>query len=97
MIQIEISKTSKISPREDYRIYDIMRKDFENMEAAEIWLKTEYGTHTRSPMYRDGKDGQAQKVGFIIGFRNKVYEDGQWITYLEQHWIGFNKMETVIF
>lgn len=99
MIQIDISKTSKVSPREAYQIYDKVTKNFENMEAAEIWLKTEYGTHTRSPMYIDGKDGQAKKVGFIIGFRNKIYESdkGAWVTYLEQHWIGFSTLEAHIF
>jgi len=97
MIQIDITKTSKVSPREEYTIYENTQETFKNMEDAEIFLKTEYGTHTRSPMYRDGKDGQAQKIGFIVGFRNKMYEDGSYVTYLEQHWIGFHTMEAVIF
>ena len=40
-------------------------------------------------MFIDDKNGNSKKIGYVIGFRNWDYEQ-KWI---EQHWIGFEKVE----
>lgn len=92
-IELLITKTSKVSPKSEFEIFDQERKTFDTMKEANEWLKEQYGKSRRQPMYVDDSTNQAKKVGFIIGFRNKEYDRdaGKWFTYNEQDWVEFRK------
>jgi hypothetical protein len=95
MISLHITRTAKsYSPSDDYRTYDTERKWFDNMADAKDFLKEEYGNCKRSYMYRDTKNGESKRIGYIYGFRHKgdgYYTDNA----LEQHWISFQKVTDI--
>ncbi len=90
MIQLVIRKSSKsYNPKSNWSIFDIEKKLFNEVKEAKQWIKETYGKSKKRPMYIDDKNGNSKKIGYVIGFRNWDYEQ-KWI---EQHWIGFEKVE----
>lgn len=90
MIQLVIRKSSKsYNPKSNWSIFDIEKKLFNEVKEAKEWIKKTYGKSKKRPMYIDDKNGNSKKIGYVIGFRNWDYEQ-KWI---EQHWIGFEKVE----
>lgn len=68
---------------------------FETLAEAKDWLKDEYWySHTKRPMYVDGKDGKPQKVGYVISFKTDPvsYDDKHGF---DQHWIHFYKVTNI--
>ena len=93
-IEVKITKCVKsYNPKDSYAIYDDMVTKFDTIEDAKEWLEDEYGTSKRQPMYVDDKDGKSKKIGYVIGFRNYDFVDGKRVNFIEQHWIGFEKVE----
>lgn len=94
-IEVYITKQSKRAGNQNnYYTYDKETKQFKTMEECKKWLKEEYGTSQRKVMYRDDKEGNAVKVGYVIGFKNYDYEDGKKYTTYESHWIEIVEVET---
>ena len=94
MIQLSITRTSKgyNQPSGEYEVYDRFDKNFKNLKEAKAWLADEYFySKTRYPMYVDGKDGKAKKVGYIYAYRGEPtsYGDKHW---LAQDWVRFSKV-----
>lgn len=95
MIELRIQKTAKTNPKDHYSIFDEETKQFADLNEAKQYLKDEYGTHKRSPMFQDNKQGESKRIGFVVGFRNSQYEDGKTIHFLQQDWISFYKKEVL--
>ena len=94
-VEVYITKQSKPAGNQnDYYTYDLQTKRFKDMKEFKQWLKEEYGNSKRQTMYRDDKDGNAVKVGYVISFKTKEYEDGKYKTYYESHWIEVMEVET---
>lgn len=91
MIQLHITRTAKKYSGE-VQIYDKSQKDFSSLADAKQWLKDEYGTSKRVPMFVDDKQGKSKKVGYIYSYKNYEYEDGKKYNYIEQHWVSFYKL-----
>lgn len=95
MIELHITKTSKgYAPSEKFSIYDTERKQFATIEEAKEWLKETYGTSKRVPMYNENLDDK--QTGYIIGFRNSSWDNGTKYNFIEQHWIEFRSIETLV-
>jgi hypothetical protein len=83
MINLHITRTSKgFNSKDDYSIFDDEVKTFDNLADAKSWLEEEYGTHKRSYMYEDDKDGNTKRIGYIYG--------------LQQDWISFYKVNRTV-
>lgn len=96
MIELHITRTSKeFNSKEDYSVFDDEVKTFDNLADAKSWLTEEYGTHKRSYMYQDYKDGNAKRVGYIYGFKNKDYSHNS-VSWLQQDWVSFYKVNRTI-
>lgn len=94
-IELHITKQSKRAGNQNnYYTYDKETKRFKTFEECKKWLKEEYGKSKRQPMYRDDKEGNAIKIGYVIGFKNHDYENGEKYTYYERHWIKIVEIET---
>ena len=94
-VESYITKQSKLAGNQNnYYTYDKQTKQFKDMKEFKQWLKDEYGKSQRKIMYRDDKDGNAVKVGYVIGFKNHDYENGKRYTYYESHWIEVVEVET---
>ena len=94
-VEAYITKQSKPAGKQNkYYTYDLQTKRFKDMKEFKLWLKEEYGKSKRQIMYRDDKEGNAVKVGYVIGFKTKEYEDGKYKTYYESHWIEVVEVET---
>ena len=92
MIQLVIRKSSKsYNPKDQWQIFDIEKKSFNDVKEAKQWIKQTYGKSKKMPMYIDDKNGKSKKIGYVIGFRNSDFQQN-WI---EQHWIGFEKIEVL--
>ena len=94
-VEAYITKQSRPAGNQNnYYTYDKQTKQFKDMKEFKVWLKDEYGKCKRQPMYRDMKDGESVKVGYVIGFKTKEYENGKYRTYYESHWIKVVEVET---
>jgi len=94
-VEAYITKQAKpAGNRSNYYTYDKQTKQFRDMKEFKQWLKEEYGNSKRQTMYRDDKNENAVKVGYVIGFKTKEYEDGKYRTYYESHWIEVVEVET---
>ena len=92
-IEAYITKQSKRAGNQNnYYTYDKETKQFKDMKKFKVWLKDEYGKSQRKIMYRDDKEGNAVKVGYVIGFKRFDYDD--MITYYESHWVEVVEIET---
>lgn len=91
MIQLHITRTHKTRGDDDYYRYDDDVKNFKDLQEAKAWLKDEYGTCKRSIMYRDDKQGNAKKIGYIYSFKTYPvsYDDKHGY---DSHWIAFYKV-----
>ena len=97
MKYVEAFITKQVKPtgnQNNYYIYDKETKQFKDMKEFKQWLKEEYRNSKRQTMYRDDKEGNAVKVGYVIGFKTKEYEDGKYKMYYERHWIEIVEVET---
>ena len=97
MIQLVITKTVKsFSPKDDWRVIDGDGfKHFLDLESAKAWLKETYGKASRRPMYVDGKDGEARKVGIIFGYRDGDWSHSPVQKWLAQDWVEFREVHTI--
>ena len=94
-IEVYITKQSKRAGNQNYYyMYDKETKRFKTFEECKKWLKEEYGNSKRTLMYRDDKEGNAVKVGYVIGFKNYDYDNGEKYTYYERHWIEIVEIKT---
>lgn len=99
MIELRILKTcahAMTGPRAGYSQYETERKAFPDIKTARAWLREEYGNARRMPMFRDNPAGpyvEAQKVGYVIGFRCKYRNPGDAVA--ERHWIEFTEVKTL--
>jgi len=95
MIQLHITRTSKgyNEPQGEYRTYDNSTKEFKNMAEAKAFLADRYFYNkTRHPIYKDGKDGNPKRVGWIYSFKgdgDRRYDEPNW---LGQDWVTFSKV-----
>lgn len=74
----------------EYRVFDERREVFETIEEVKQHLANQYGTCKRSNMYRDGKDGQAVRVGTIYHFNNRDYSHDS-KPWHQQDWVTIYK------
>ena len=94
MIQLAIRKSTKsYNPKSQWGYYDLEKKLFENVKEAKEWINDTYGNSRKSSMYIDDEDGNPKKIGYVIGFRNYQFIDGKRENFIEQHWIGFERVE----
>jgi len=92
MIQLVIRKSSKsYNPKAQWQIFDIEKKSFNDVKEAKEWIKKIYGNSKKRAMYVDDLEKKSKKIGYVIGFRNSDYQQ-RWI---EQHWVGFEKVEVI--
>ena len=92
-VEMYITKQSKRAGNQNnYYTYDKQTKQFRDMNECKKWLKEEYGKSKRQLMYRDDKEGNAIKVGYVIGFKDYNYDER--ITYYERHWVEIVEVET---
>lgn len=94
MIQLDITRTSKVagSPTGEYAQYDSEVKRFKDLAEAKAWLKDEYGTCKRQPMYTDLKDGSSRKIGYIYCFKNADWSHSPVEHWYQQDWVEFSKV-----
>lgn len=85
MIELSITRTFRpYGPNYTYSVYDESTKYFKDAKEAKTWLKDEFGTCKKSPMFVDYKNGSTVKIGYVYSYKNK-YENGY-----EQAWVrGF--------
>ena len=99
-VEAYITKQSRSAGNQNnYYTYDKQTKQFKDMKEFKVWLKEEYGNSKRQTMYRDDKDGNAVKVGYVIGFKTKEYEELNnghygYKTYYCLDWIEVIEVET---
>lgn len=95
-VEVHIDKTAKPAGRSEYgggyRLYHQEKKTFRSMAEVKKWLKEEYGSSKRQPMYVDKKDGRTEKTGYVISFTSKEHDGSRYRTYYEQHWISIREI-----
>lgn len=98
MIELRITHTSRgYHPRNCYMVSHRSEERFPDVAAAKAWIADRYRKSKRAPMYRDGKDGGAVKVGYVIGYRGEEQDRSATsgvYHYLGQDWIEFANVET---
>ena len=57
--------------KDSWRIFEEIEEKFADLAAVKNWIKEKYGRCKKVLMYRDGKNGEAIKTGYIYCFRNK--------------------------
>jgi len=94
MIQLTISVyTKSYNPKSKLQYQYEEKQFFNNVKEAKEWINNTYGNNKRQPMYVDDKDGKSKKIGYVIGFRNYDFVNGKRVNFIEQHWIGFERVE----
>lgn len=95
MIVLQIVKTAKdYHPKAKWYQFANEEQTFQSLESAEQWINDTYGKSKRKPMFQD-IENKPKKIGYVIGFRNEEYENGEWRKFLQQDWISFHTMEVV--
>lgn len=95
MIKVSITRTSKAynEPSGEYTTYDIETKEFDTIKQAKDYVKDQYFyCKTKRPIYQDGKNGEAVKVGYIYCYRgdgDKRYNEPN---FLCQDWVIYQKV-----
>jgi hypothetical protein len=88
MIQLQITLTSKqFGNKGDWYQFDERIQNFGDLDLAKAWLKTEYGTHKKSKMYVDRKDGSPKHTGYIYCMKESDH--------FEQHWVSFKRIDSI--
>lgn len=94
MIQLKISVyTKSYNPKSEPKYQYGERQFFDNVKEAKEWINDTYRNNKRQPMYVDDIDGKSKKIGYVIGFRNHEFYNGKRVNFIEQHWIGFERVE----
>ena len=94
-VEAYITKQSKLAGNQNnYYTYDKQTKQFKDMKEFKVWLKDEYGKCKRQPMYRDDKEGNAVKVGYVMHFKKEIYDDYKFKTSYNLDWIEVVEVET---
>lgn len=96
MINLRIEKTAKgYGKDEEWSRFDTEFKTFTSLQFAHDWIKRTYGKSRRSPIYITDQDGQAIKIGYVIGFRNADWSHSPVNHWLQQDWIEFREVQPI--
>ncbi len=95
MIQLKVTMTGKgYHPSSEWQHLSSTddHHSFPDMDAAKEWLKEQYGTCKRVPMYCDP---DAKQVGYIYSFRASDISHVPVNKWIQQDWVEFREVRAV--